>query len=335
MHAFITLNSHLLFFRFDITLVATTDTSFDAWIGAVIRNNFLYATEQICLPDSDMTLFGLCKEFPLLNDHPLYKELKDGFPSAYYLFIHNLHAVELTHLKAGESLTFSLVLMGEISKYTAFFIDAIVFMCRKGIGVNSKAFELKEVREVSVLGENQLIYHHGELVSNQLLYPVTFDGVNTSLPSMQNDHIRLVFESPVCLVKTGRRQEVAGYQEKSNLFPGFYQLVRTAAYRLEKLHAMYATPGDTERYIESHACIEEFIEKAAWLETEQANIRKVCLQSSRRKNHNENRIPLAGYMGELVFGGNYKPYLLLLKYMEWLGVGHDLTYGFGKYRIEM
>ncbi|MDR1380357.1 MAG: CRISPR system precrRNA processing endoribonuclease RAMP protein Cas6 [Tannerella sp.] len=322
-----------MYHRFDVMVTAETDTMFDAWVGAVLRNNLLCATEQIDLPDRDMSLFRYCRQFPLSAQHPLYNELKDGFPAPYYLYVRTPRATEMTKIQAGQTITFSLTLMGEISRYITCFMEAIDFMCRKGLGLYSKPFVLNEVREVSAMGENHLLFRDGEIISRRLLYPVDMETVPTV--SAQSDCIRIVFESPVSLIKQRNRPDPPGYQEKSNLFPSFYQLVRTAAYRLEKLHALYAAPHDVDRYNQSHENMEATLEQAASPEIEEINLKRIELKSSRRKNSNETRIPLTGLIGDMTFRGNYKPYITLLKYMEQLGAGNHLTYGFGKYRIEM
>jgi hypothetical protein len=104
---------------------------------------------------------------------------------------------------------------------------------------------------------------------------------------------------------------VPGYQEKSNLFPSFYQLARTAAYRLEKLCALYAAPHNIDLYNQSHENMERLLDQAAWLEIEEINLKRIEMQSSRRENCNETRIPLVGHVGDMAFCGNYKPYIIL------------------------
>jgi hypothetical protein len=334
MHTFITLNRHLTLHRLDVRVKATVNTHFDAWIGAVIRNNLLYAAGQIQLPEHDISLYQYCTGFPLAVDHPLSKELKDGFPTPYYLFVPSeQHPTDMRCLLENEELTFSLILTENIARYFTCFIQAIRFMCSKGFGIDSKPFTLIDVREVSAMGENRLLSRGAENLSDKLIYPIRFEDFQTRAYESQ-ENMRIVFESPVCLIRPKRKTETAGFQEKSNAFPGFYQFVRTAAYRLEKLHALYAMPDEPDNYLASHACVDSYIEPSARMQLEKAAIQKTYLLSSQRTNRNINRIPLSGYMGEMIFSGNFKPYLPLLKFMELLGVGHELSYGFGKFRIK-
>jgi len=71
--------------RFDVQMTPIEDVVFDAWPGAVIRNNLLYAAEQIRIQKTNRTLREQIDYFPLADNHPLYHELKEGFPKGYVL----------------------------------------------------------------------------------------------------------------------------------------------------------------------------------------------------------------------------------------------------------
>lgn len=334
MNQFLDLNNQLIFHCFDVCIKAAKDTEFEAWPGAILRNNLLYAMNRVYLQEQPDTLFELCQKNPLPLEHPLYNELEDGSPRPYYLYVHpfeNLYD-ETLRINKSEEIHFTLTLIGSVVRHLSLFVDALNYMCRKGIGVHSKPFELIDVREVSAFDENRLLYRGNREITGKLKYPFRlFPDVENS---RQRNAIRIIFESPVCLIKSKKRKNTIGFQEKSNAFPGFYQLVRSAAYRLEKLHALYAAPQDIENYIKSHACIDDYIEKAAYAQLEQVYIQKVYLQNSKKKG-TDKRIPLVGFIGEQVYQGDFAQYISLLKYMENLGVGHELTYGFGKYKIEI
>ncbi|MDR2773767.1 MAG: hypothetical protein LBC19_03310, partial [Tannerella sp.] len=71
--------------RFEIRMIAVDNVVFDAWTGAVIRNNLLYAADKVRIESENQTLRERIDAFPLSETHPLYKELKDGFPKGYVL----------------------------------------------------------------------------------------------------------------------------------------------------------------------------------------------------------------------------------------------------------
>lgn len=312
MKHFLDLNSQLTFYRFDICIRAMKNTTFDGWIGGILRNSLLFAMHQFHLPGQSCTLFEYCKQNPLPTNHPLYSELKTKVPRPFHLHIYpadKFHK-ETVVLNKGENLCFSLSLIGHVVQYLPLFVEAIRFMCNKGIGDFNNAFQLIDVYEA---GSFQL---------------------STDMHVPKQSNIKITFESPTNLIKPKRTKEAFGYQEKANAFPSFYQLVRSAANRLEKLHALYAYPYNLENYLESHACIDAYIEPAGQALLEEACIRKIHMQGPKKTVTNF-RIPLVGFIGTQTYQGDFRAYYPLLKYMEWLGVGHELTYGFGKYKIEI
>lgn len=65
MKTFTILHSSLTYHRFDVRIIANDDVYFDAWIGAYLRNNLLFATEHVTLPDTGTSLFRHIETFPL------------------------------------------------------------------------------------------------------------------------------------------------------------------------------------------------------------------------------------------------------------------------------
>jgi hypothetical protein len=137
----------------------------------------------------------------------MYNELKDGFPAPYYSYVGfpPPGTMEMTKLQAGHTITFSLMLIGEMSQYVTCFIEAIDFMCRKGMGMYSKPFVLSEVRKVSTVGENRLLFYNGKIVSGRLLYPISMDAISVdSSASAATDYIRIVGQSDKTTQLSGR-----------------------------------------------------------------------------------------------------------------------------------
>lgn len=336
MKNFLAFCSATAFHRFDIRILAEQTTIFEAWPGAILRNNLLYAASQIDIPDEGISLFDFCyKQFPIAVGHPLYKEIKKGFPPPFYLYTLAGNSCRLPYeIQRNEVLTFSLVLVGEAGLYIPYFIQAIRYMCDKGMGNHSKPFTFIDIHEVSAVGKTRLLASGNENIADYLSFPIKIPCFEKNIPENKG-MIHLVFETPISLIKQGRVSKKAGYQEESNGFPGFYQLVRSAAHRIEKLTALYHSPNDIDGYITSHKSIEDYVENAAsgvWLDS--ARIQLVTYSSSRKEGTNK-RILLTGYTGEITFSGNnYIQYLPLLRCIEQIGIGEKLSYGFGKIRIE-
>lgn len=335
MENFLAFCSGIVFHRFDIRILAEQNTLFEAWPGAVLRNNLLYAAAQVDMPDKGMSLFEYCcKQLPLSPSHPLYKEMEQGHPPPFYLYTSVSESDKVScKIQKNEVLNFSLALVGEFGSYVPCFIEAIRYMCGKGLGVDSKPFTFIDIREISSAGKSHLLSSGDEDVADYLSFPMNIQCFEGGVPK-KDGTVQLIFESPVSLIKQGRTSEKAGYQEKSNGFPGFYQFVRSAAYRMEKLAALYYAPDDIEGYVASHNEIEDYIEGAAtgvWLE--EVFLRWITHQST-RKEGTDKRMRFTGYTGGITFRGNYAEYLPLLRCIEQLGVGEKLSYGFGKIRVE-
>lgn len=325
----------LSYYRLDIRISTTEKTYFDAWLGAVIRNNLLYATEQIKLDAEHETLYKRLNHFPLENQHPLYNELKSGFPLPYYLFVnYPLFYSDKYEIEAQKMISFSLVLIGSISNYFKEFIEAIRYMCKRGIGVNMKPLELIDVYEVSYNHEKKIVATTYDNIATSLSYPIQLGSFLNQSTTKIVKPISFHFQTPICLIKNKMKiDSEISYQDKISEFPSFYQIVKSSLNRLVKLNMLYAIPGDTKHYQTVEEELELMIRNSTSAILDQAEISRVKLVSTRRE-HGAHRITFAGYIGILRFSGPYKPYLPIFKFMENLGIGHDLVYGLGKFEVE-
>jgi hypothetical protein len=66
---------NLTYHCYKTQIAATEDVIFDAWVGAIIRNNLLYAAEKIRIQKTGRSLREQIDTLPLTETHPLYKEL--------------------------------------------------------------------------------------------------------------------------------------------------------------------------------------------------------------------------------------------------------------------
>ncbi len=78
--------------------------------------------------------------------------------------------------------------------------------------------------------------------------------------------------------------------------------------------------------------VETYLEGAASALLMKANIRWVRIPGPRR---NDGRPPMlfSGYVGELVFVGDFSEYVPFLSFMQALGNGNDTVYGLGHFQI--
>jgi len=333
---FLELNKELYYHRFDIRIVSTESVRFIGWSGAVIRNNLIYASRQIQIKENK-TLENIINEVTLNEDHPLYKELNNGFPKGYILAFPELTGQQQDgmHINKGELFIFSLILIGRMVQYRFKFFEAVQRMCEHGLGYPIQSFKLVDISENNPKGPHRLVVAGKETIESELHFPVSLSDYARFQASGNQHRLLIQYLTPVCLYKQhpkiDRRQS---YQDKCNGFPSFYQLVRSAAYRLLKLTILYLSPEDSELPEQLNEYIEEYIENASVPVLTQCNIQRITPQNTLKKEA-PNRMTLSGYIGEQVYEGLFNHYLPLLGFMEELGVGNEVVYGMGRYEVEV
>ena len=321
---------HRLDFRF--SPVATVYP--EAWIGAVLRNNLLYAAEQIPVGRSK-SLFAILDEYPGKPDfsHPFYKEWAGGFPKGFSLGCPPFYSDGFCYppLQKNKIFTFSLALIGHMVQYTPYLIEAVRRLCERGIGKPLVPLRLIDISEHHPEAGTRLLGSAGETTEHPQ-YPVRPDDFRPFSQKVSG-RIEISLETPLCLVKKRQKADPAiSYQDKQNGFPSFYQLIRSLAYRLLKLSVLYCNNGDYPDARESVRQIDEWIAQATNPELTAVILQSVTWMGPPRKE-NRARMIFTGYTGTMSYTGDFRKYLPLLLFAEGLGVGNDTVYGLGKYRI--
>lgn len=328
------LDNGLIYHRLDVYISCLEPTRIDAWWGAVLRNNLLFAAESVNVKDG-ITLREIMNQFPLGEEHFLYKELEGGFPKGFSIALQThsqLFALEHEFLK-GEKICFSLMLIGDYADYYKFFIEAIERMCVRGMGHPISPFELIDIYEVHPKQGARRIKIGGREEIEPLRYPVSIrDFIHDKFGDDERE-IGVYYETPTLLMENEmKKNERMSYQDKLNGFPSFYQFVRSVVHRIVKLTILYAGRKDEVSCREMHEQIDAFVQKAAYVTLQAANVERIVVQSTRKKDKTD-RIVLSGYVGETVFEGFFNYYLPLLLFAQDIGVGNDTTYALGKYQI--
>jgi hypothetical protein len=327
--------SQFYYHRFEIRMIATENVVFDAWTGAVIRNNLLYAADNVRIDNANQSLRECIDTFPLNETHPLYKELKDGFPKGYVLtdFSHFDLQSSSVSINKNEIFSFSLVLIGDFSEYKSYFFQAIRLMCERGIGKPLTPFILLDIAEQSLSGESQIMAVAQTDLSEKLQYPVRLaDFIPDNEPD-EFSEIVVRHITPVILFRLrSKKNTQLSYQDKCNRFPSFYQLVRSAFFRLQKLYAVYMSGDEYNPATFDSELIDACLEQAGYPLLQSVNMQYITLQNTQKKGK-INEMPLAGYVGEQVYSGYFRKYLALLRFMEKTGAGNETVYGMGKYEV--
>ena len=328
--------NQLTYHRLDISISPETDVTIHGWLGAVIRNNLLYAAENVRTPEG-ISLLALLDRFPVTEQHPLYSVLKGGFPKFFAISVLSPEGVLSSRwlLSRAEEVDVYLSLIGSAGRYYREFIEAVRMKSRQGLGKPRTPFRLNEIREKDGLGrENRIAVGHMEKVA-PLRFPVSPEDFREEKFGEKEKVIQLLFRSPLLLtVMTRKKDSALSYQDKMNGFPSFYQFVRSAFFRCLRLTALYVCPEEGERYTEALAEMDALLEESTAALLMKADIRWVRIPGPPRDGE---RSPMlfSGYVGELVFVGDFSRYLPLLSFMQTLGNGNDTVYGLGHYQVNV
>ena len=307
---------NLSYHRYDVHISPTDDVAFKAWPGAIIRNNLLYAAEHIRIQKNNRSLREQIDICPLEDDHPLYNELKEGFPKGYVLTNFSCAVASNPNItiRKGETFTLSLLLIGRFNDYRFYFFEAIRQMCERGFGKPLTPFSLTGITENP----------SSPTTLSDFMHPETNDN---------KSEITIRFLTPVILYRLrDKKNTQLSYQDKTNRFPSFYQLMRSSFSRLQKLYALYENPSEKTLSYFDETCLEDFLIKAGRPLLKAANIQHISLPNTQKKGM-KNELPLAGYIGEQTYTGKVQQYVPLLKFMAELGVGNETVYGMGRFEI--
>ena len=196
--------------RLTVRFFAGERTAMRHWIGAVLRNNFLYAADSIT-DEHGTSLRQLIDTLPLPDDHFLFDRLKGGFPKGFFFDCSDL-PVEGSgfELEANRVYTFALVLIGSHAAYKPLYVEALRQMLARGFGHPTVPMTLVDITETSS------------------------DTPSTYFPETGLAEVQLRFKTPVCLIRT-LNAGGNGFQDKLNNMPSFYQFARSLTYRLVTL----------------------------------------------------------------------------------------------------
>lgn len=310
----------------------------EAWFGIVLRNNFLFAAEQIYC-DTGMTLRHSLEEISLSESHPYYKQLSGGFPKGYLFDCSDIpYEKKGIVLQKNQIYTIHLVLIGSCTKYYSQIISALRLAFGRGFGIVPIQSIIIDITENSFEGQTKLVYSDNCSFLDTLSHPIYLIDFYTSLKLQLSDliNLELNFQTPVSLIKSRSKQNNKGsYQDKLNGFPSFYQFIRSMCYRLMTLNMLY---GNVEadlldkNYIEKE--IEEYISTSTDCILLSANIHYQSLYGTPKKGVSTVYV-MNGYKGTLSFGKMAAQYIPILAFGSYLGNGNDINFGLGIFTYQL
>ena len=301
--------------RLDIVFKPTVHAEQKAWLGAAVRNRFLFACESVKTNDgvSLREAFNVC---PLDKSHFLYKQYADGFPKCFVWNVAGAHPrTKGFAFKDSKEYTMSLFVFGFASQWIDEIKLAIRRMMLMGLGSNPAPLELVDI-----------IVHEPFSLENFAKHIHT----KPVLLTIQT-------QTPLSLLKY-REESSDGFQKKMNGFPAFYQIVRTCVSRLATLNLLYAENNDIWSTFDSQEKWSLSIDglsnaaSSAWLQS--AEIKNVVAYGTPKQN-TDTVYRFSGYVGELTFSNVDALLVPIVNMMGTLGIGNDVSYGLGFYNVNI
>jgi hypothetical protein len=292
-----------------VQFVPERDMHLNAWIGAVLRNNFLVNASRV-FADDGLSLYHHIEEFTVAPDNPYYSQLAGGFPKGVWLDCRELADVG-GELYAGHVYSFSIIMMGWCMRFADLAVQSVARMLNDGIGHPKVRAHI-----VDVVGLDD---DRSTVCSSEFV-------LQPGAPSSAT--VEIVFETPVCLFRRrSKKDSSVSYQDKLNGFPSFYQLLRSAVSRANTLGMIYGNGPLVDD-------VDEFLARASDVYLSSANLHYTKLHSTPKKGRSSVYV-MDGYIGSTVWSDVPTAYLPILAFATGISIGYNIPFGLGAYTITL
>jgi len=225
-------------------------------------------------------------------------------------FVLDTSSMDNQRLQSREFMNFDLILFGNALEALPFFVFGIHKMGDRGLGRERARFRLREVRDH--LSTSALIYSD---MDKQLTDPHTVPlfTVNDDAPPVRMVHLRI--GSPF-FTKTG------GHPVRH---PDFYHFIRVGVTRLEMLSHFYGSgdlPFPAGELIRMSQDVEEVSARYRWV------------AQSRFSSRQKKELKIGGVMGDVLFKGDLRPFMPVLRALEISHLGKNASFGLGKIIVD-
>jgi CRISPR-associated endoribonuclease Cas6 len=209
-------------------------------------------------------------------------------------------------------LSFELILIGKCIDFLPYFIYTFDELGRIGIGKGKGKFQLKEVKTFNLLEGDKIIYSNQDKILHSNFRAIQIN----DFPSLQhlplNLHIK--FLTPTRLK----------YEARLIPYLEFHIFIRNLLRRISLLSYFHC--GE-ELNIDYRGLIDE----AKKIKVIRSDLRWFDWQ--RYSNRQSTKMKMGGLIGEILFEGDFKPFINFLLLGEYIHVGKGTTFGLGKYKI--
>lgn len=220
-----------------------------------------------------------------------------------------------TTYEPQESLTFNLILIGRGISYLPYFVLTFQELGKLGIGRGRREFRLKDVMALNpVSGAEALLFcgEDGGLRNEDL--SVGYAEIEEKAAGLPNNRLTVRFLTPTKLKHAGT------YVQQ----PPFHVLLRSTLRRVSSLYYFHCGERwqtDYRGYLDAAKEVRTANGKTEWVDWE------------RYSSHQQRRIAMGGFVGEMNYEGELGSMRPLLLVGDIIHVGKATTFGQGKYEV--
>lgn len=317
--------------RLQVRFFAQADVSLDAWVGAVLRNNFLAQATEVT-DSRGVSLLQHLNTLPISQSHPNWPSLQGGFPKAMWFDCRDIPVANRSrYLFANQIYTFTIVLASSFVSFFPQIMEALDRTFQKGFGHPVVPLSLVDVTESDEENQTRLCYQPKVGIVCWPVAPVRLSNFCLASNAPADATIQLDLLTPVNLFRQrAKKVTELSYQDKLNGFPSFYQFMRSLVYRVNTLDLLYGEqPGEG---VWSEVEIDQFLQATSLAQLEQANVKSKKVRGTPKEGKNHLYV-MEGYQGQLVWRQVSSLYLPLLAFGTGLLVGNQVQYGLGAYTV--
>ena len=307
--------SNYYFHHYTVQLQAEEDCSINYFAGDMLRDSFLYACSEvkIMLGKKEITLYELLSHHHYQTAANYTKADCKNKRKGYAL---DISTINQKTYKAKAVLSFGIVLIGKHNQQLAAVITALQLMTKKRISKNK--FSLQSFSETNLHGPDNLMYQAKKNMGNTIpKHPISltsFKGLAAKKEKLEVDFVTpTVFDDKGYLsgsysFKTLLQKTISRIADTAFLFSG----ISAAQYK--------AAIPEFEKYLQQ-----------TMMPVREINLHwhELVLPGSKEKES----LTLRGHTGMVVYTGKFNFYLDVLRLAEWLQIGDNTTYGFGKIEV--
>lgn len=310
--------SNFYFHHYNIQVVAAEDCRFRYFEGDALRDSFLYACSKVKInhEKKEMSLFDLLNNCHYQSAANIIKADCKNKRKSFAIDISNINK---QLYKSGEVLNFGLVIIGKLNQHLVAIIEALQLMVKKGIGKDKLKFSLAAFSETNLNGPDTILYQNKKpVVAIMPQHPISL--ANFKTVGAKEQWIRFNFITPTAFDNNGIL--TGGYSFRTILQKTISRIIDTAFLFAGTTATQYrAAIAEMDKYLQQTVAPVSKIE-LSW--------HQIISPAAKGKTS----LILFGHTGYMVYNGMFNFYLDVLLLSQWLQVGDNTTYGFGKIEIQ-